>query len=176
MRSAIIGFVLGAALLQMQAALPSVWDILLLITVALFLALATTLISRGYLKNSVVLASGVAAGFLWASLFAHHHLARELPREWEGRDVTVIGTIDSLPYQFEQGVRFNFAVERVLDSDGAAPVVPPKLSLSWYSGFHGEVGQAVGAVEPGARWQLTVRLQRPHGNANPDIRASNTII
>jgi competence protein ComEC len=32
--------------------------------------------------------------------------------------------------------------------------------------------QAVGNVQPGERWQLTVRLRRPHGNANPHVRAS----
>ena len=52
--------------------------------------------------------------------------------------MTVVGTIDSLPYRFDQGVRFNFAVERASTSDGALDVVPPKLALSWYTGFFGD--------------------------------------
>ena len=60
-------------------------------------------------------------------------------------------------------MRFNFAVERVI---GAPMAVPPRVSLAWYAGFRDAV-QPVGAVQPGERWQLTVRLQRPHGNANP---------
>jgi competence protein ComEC len=44
--------------------------------------------------------------------------------------------------------------------------VPPHVALSWYAGRYG-ARQAVGDVQPGQRWQLTVRLQRPHGNANP---------
>jgi len=106
-------------------------------------------------------------GFAWAGLFAQHYLAQELPKEWEGRDVTVVGVVDSLPYHFEQGVRFNIAVERIIGSDDAIPVLPRRLALSWYSAFRMDELQAVGKVQPGERWQLTVRLRRPHGNANP---------
>lgn len=56
----------------------------------------------------------------------------------------------------------------------AASGLPPKIALSWYAapaaaglGADGVPG-VVSAVEPGERWQLTVRLQKPHGNANPD--------
>ena len=45
--------------------------------------------------------------------------------------------------------------------------VPSRLALSWYSAFRPEEIQATGDVQPGERWQLTVRLRRPHGNANP---------
>jgi hypothetical protein len=41
--------------------------------------------------------------------------------------------------------------------------VPPRVALSWYAGFRGEM-VAVGDVQPGERWEFTVRLQRPHGN------------
>ncbi|MEG1563474.1 MAG: ComEC/Rec2 family competence protein, partial [Bacteroides sp.] len=71
-------------------------------------------------------------------------------------------TIASLPYRFEQGVRFNFAVEKAFGAK-----VPPLIALSWYAGFRDEVTNEVGDVQPGERWRLTVRLQRPHGNANP---------
>jgi competence protein ComEC len=111
------------------------------------------------------LLAGAAAGFLWAAWLAHRALAPQLAAEDEGRDFTVIGTIDNLPYRFAQGVRFNFAVERVLDAPGR---VPPRIAVSWYSGYRGETARAaeVGDVQPGERWRLTVRLQRPHGNAN----------
>lgn len=104
---------------------------------------------------------------MWAAVVAHHYLSQELPKEWEDRDVTVIGTIDSLPFRFERGVRFNFYVERAFATDGTVPNVPSKLALSWYSGFHDDEAQVVGDLQPGERWQMTVRLRRPHGNANP---------
>jgi competence protein ComEC len=47
------------------------------------------------------------------------------------------------------------------------PIVPERLALSWYSAFRENETQAVAKVGPGERWQLTVRLRRPHGNANP---------
>ncbi|MDB5934812.1 MAG: internalization-related competence protein ComEC/Rec2 [Massilia sp.] len=115
---------------------------------------------RGPLRAA---AAGALLGFCWGALLAHVALAPQLAREDEGRDVTLAGTIDSLPYRFEQGVRFNFAVERVV---GTSMTVPPRVSLAWYAGFR-DAARQVGAVQPGERWQLTVRLQRPHGNANP---------
>jgi competence protein ComEC len=147
MRLAILGFVGGASVLQMQASLPGP-GVLSGCLLALLLVLA---MRRSYAR---VLA-GTLAGFCWAALIAHLALRHELDPANEGRDITVIGTIDSLPYQFEQGARFNFKVEHSI-GDFAAP---PRVALAWY-------GEAVD-VQPGQRWQLAVRLQRPHGNANP---------
>ncbi len=167
MRSAILGFAVGISWLQVQAALPSWPFVALLIVLAVMLALGARAARRPRFSVPLRFACAAIFGFVWAALFAHSYLFQELPKEWEGRDVTVIGTIDNLPNRFEQGVRFNFAVERVLPIGGELPVVPPKLALSWYSAFRADELQAVGDVQPGERWQLTVRLKRPHGNANP---------
>lgn len=167
MRSTIIGFVAGAALLQYQAGLPTPYLLAALLVVALMLVLLARLQRQPAIRMAIRLSSGVAIGFAWAGLFAQAYLAQELPKEWEGRDVTVIGTIDSLPYYFEQGVRFNLAVERVLEQGEDIPDIPTRLALSWYSAFRTDELQAVGKVQPGERWRLTVRLRRPHGNANP---------
>lgn len=183
MRLAIIGFAAGAAFLQMQTVLPVVsamsWAAGLSIV---WLALRQTLVKRrlpvhGALRYRLVrgahaLLVGAIVGFYWAAWLAHLALSSQLASADEGRDFTVIGTIDNLPYRFAQGVRFNFAVERVLDGRGGVqttmpgpPPVPPRIALSWYAGFRDQITQ-VGNVQPGERWQLTVRLQRPHGNAN----------
>ena len=169
MRSVIIGLVAGIGWLQCQASLPAQTTLWLLAVIVAGLTVAVrlpVLRSRTALKLPLLVALGVSFGILWAALFAHYYLADELPKEMEGSDVTIIGTIDSLPYRFEQGVRFQFAVERVV-GEGGDKHIPPKLALSWYSAFRAEEMQAVGDVKPGERWQLTVRLQRPHGNANP---------
>jgi competence protein ComEC len=171
MRSAIIGFVIGICLLQMQATLLSsslIWLLIAIVSsLGLLLWFVPVLSRYPFAKFSAIACCGALAGFVWATVFAQHYLVQELPKEWEGRDVTVVGTIDSLPYRFDQGVRFNFVVEHVLPINGQIPIIPPKISLSWYSSFRGEETQTVGDVQPGERWQLTVRLQRPHGNANP---------
>ncbi|MQA41681.1 DNA internalization-related competence protein ComEC/Rec2 [Rugamonas aquatica] len=179
MRAVTIGFAAGAAWLQTQALLPSMPAG---VAAAILLA-AWMLLWHGWLQRRVrgmgicsavpivaalrcatSLLAGAAIGFFWAAWLAHRALAPQLAAADEGRDFTLIGTIDNLPYRFDQGVRFNFAVERVM---GAAPgAVPPHISLAWYAGFRNEVTE-VGDVQPGERWQLTVRLQRPHGNANP---------
>ena len=156
MRCAILGFVGGAAYLQTLGALPghaALWSCA---------ALAIVLL-RAARRPVAAAGSGALLGFCWAALIASIALTPQLAKDDEGRDVTLIGTIDSLPTRFEQGVRFHFAVEHVLK---ATMVVPPRVSLAWYAGLRDTV-QQVGAVQPGERWQLTVRLQRPHGNANP---------
>jgi competence protein ComEC len=157
MRSAILGFVGGAAWLQTCAALPGYDGMFGCAAAAILLAFFL----RGVLRAACL---GALAGFAWAALCAHLALAPQLAKGDEGRDITLVGTIDNLPNRFEQGVRFNFAVEKVLAP--AAILVPPRVALSWYGGAH-EHSRERGEVRPGERWQLTVRLQRPHGNANP---------
>jgi len=171
MRSLVIGFVAGAALLQVQASLPPVIWLLILLALALIASFGVRRLQHPVLRVTLLASAGTALGFAWAGIIAQHTLSVELPKEWEGRDVTLVGTIDSLPYYFEQGARFNFAVERVVAADvedgEALPHVPGRLALSWYSAFRADDMQAVGKVQPGERWQLTARLRRPHGNANP---------
>ena len=165
MRSSVIAFVLGVAVLQTMPALPSTVTAFLLFCSACLLAAAACRMR----SRARIVIRGVSAyllGFLWAGALASYHLSQELPKEWEGRDITLIGTIDSLPIAFQQGVRFNFAVERVLAQDGMTPTVPGRLALSWYSAFNRDELQSVPQVQPGERWQLTVRLRRPQGNAN----------
>jgi competence protein ComEC len=167
MRSGVIGFVIGVWLLQIQSALPS-WSVIgLLGGLGIAAAMAGLLSARIFLRLPLFVTCGVLAGFAWAASIAQHHLVQELPSEWEGRDVTIVGTIDSLPFHFERGVRFNFDVEKATSEGGELTVIPRRLALSWYSAFHADEMQAVGKVRPGERWQLTVRLKRPHGNANP---------
>jgi competence protein ComEC len=183
MRIAIIGFTAGAAFLQTQAVLPVVLVIAWAAgIVSIWLALWQIVVKCKFpgdggrrshtLRAMHALLIGAIVGFYWAAWLAHGALSSQLASADEGRDFTVIGTVDNLPYRFAQGVRFNFAVERVLDARSGArttmpgpPPVPPRIALSWYAGFRDQITQ-IGNVQPGERWQLTVRLQRPHGNAN----------
>jgi competence protein ComEC len=152
MRSTILGFVAGAAFLQTRAALPDAWQIGACLAVALALLFAV----RGTMRAA---AAGTLAGFAWAAILAHLALAPQLEKADEGRDIELVGTVAKLPHDFGQGVRFQFAVEQVPTQQAT---VPPLLALSWYRGE----GQSL-QLHPGERWRLTVRLQRPHGNANP---------
>jgi len=154
MTLAAFAFAAGAALLQLQAALPpSGWGWLLLVLPAIAL-----------IEKRSLVPVALALGFLWASTCAHWRMADWLAPELEGRDLRVVGVVSSLPALGERGVRFEFDVE---SAEGER--LPKKLQLSWYRSPFAEDAPALlaGAVHPGERWLLTVRLRRPHGLVNP---------
>jgi len=166
MRGALLGFVAGAALLQQQAALPSRFLLVALLCAALGSLAAAGRMTDARLGVAVRALCGVLAGFAWAGLFAHACLTRALPPQAEGTDIVLVGTVDNLPYRFERGVRFHFTVESV-DGEPLPERFPQRVALSWYASYGAEPVQPLPEVQPGERWRLTVRLRRPHGNANP---------
>ncbi|MYM39848.1 DNA internalization-related competence protein ComEC/Rec2 [Pseudoduganella sp. CY13W] len=169
MRLASLSFVGGAVWLQQQASLPA-WRelaqaIAVLAGIALLLRCCPSRMGlHRVVRHLLLLCCAVVAGFFWAAMQAQMALALALQRQDEGRDLHVSGLIDSLPYRTEQGVRFNFRIERVLS--GTVNSVPQHISLGWYHGLYG-VSSLVPDLKAGQRWEFTVRLQRPHGNANP---------
>ncbi len=154
MRCAILSFLAGVCWLQTRAELPS--------PIHLACALALALVLGALRKHAATLLAAAILGATWSAWLAHVALADTLPREQEGRDVTVVGTVDSLPHEFDGGSRFTLRVERVLTPQAT---VPPRIAISWYGQL--AATDAESPVQPGERWQLVVRLQRPHGNANP---------
>jgi competence protein ComEC len=163
MRTFTLGFVTGATALQSAAALPSTRAMAASMAAGLLLLACTRAIRPPAARIVLLAVAGLLSGYTWAAYVAQTTLATTLDARDEGRDVRIVGIVATLPYRFNEGVRFDFHVERTLD---AGVRVPPHIVLSWYAGMHG-AHQAVGDVQPGQRWQLTVRLQRPHGNANP---------
>src|SRR5512134_1953085 len=166
MRLSILCFVAGVWWLQQQPALPDAawgWAVaaLGLAAAALRPADAAWRLARTALVN----AGCLALGFSWAAWYAQLRLADALPAEWEGRDIALVGVVATLPQAHERGARFEFDVERVL-TPGAQ--VPERIVLSWW-GSPALEGEPAGYPELGAgeRWQLTVRLKRPRGTANP---------
>jgi competence protein ComEC len=140
---AALAWAAGAALLQLQAALPP------LALAWIVLALAAAALRWKMLRVPAAL----AAGFFWAAACAEWRMSDWLSAELEGRDIAVVGVVSGLPATGERGVRFDFDVE------SADVRVPRKILLSWYDND--------AAVHPGERWRLTVRLHRPHGLVNP---------
>jgi len=163
-------FVLGAWALQQLPALPQLaWALVILplAFAAFFSRLSFAWYSRALYQLSLTLLA-FALGFFWAAGFAQIRLADHLPAEWERKDIQIVGVVASMPQPNERGMRFEFDVEQVL-TPGA--VVPGHLSLSHYvNGFAGQQsGQPLdhAIYRAGQRWQLTVRLKRPHGSLNP---------
>jgi competence protein ComEC len=175
MRCLLLAFALGILALQQQADLPSaarvVW-IALPLAIALLFHTASVRERTGWRRSAArygaLLSAAVAiglGGFFYAAWRAEARLADELPRAWEGRDIEVVGVIADLPQPGERGARFALAVERVLTPEA---IVPSRLSLGWYGSWRGErAGQDIPELRGGERWDLTVRLKRPHGTVNP---------
>ncbi|MDP2962146.1 MAG: ComEC/Rec2 family competence protein, partial [Sulfurimicrobium sp.] len=167
MRLNILAFAVGIWLLQQQSTLPALfWAGLLLPFPLLIYGLRRTSGWQGRgLRQISSKVLWLAAGFFWAALFAQVRLADALPERWEGQDIQVSGVISSLPVSNERGLRFEFDVEQVI-TPGAR--VPERIQLSWFEGGFGRPAvYPVPALHPGERWELTVRVKRPHGNANP---------
>src|ERR1700677_5103644 len=164
MRSAIAGFALGILLLQQQPALMS-WSALTAWAVVAILCLVISCKFKNAVLWSVIrIFAAAVLGWCWASLIALHGLAQQLSPALEERDITVVGVITSLPAQADYGQRFQFGIERVVSHAIRLEQLPKKVLLSWYA-VNPEANLI--AVQPGERWQLNIRLRRPHGLANP---------
>ncbi|HXE40754.1 MAG TPA: DNA internalization-related competence protein ComEC/Rec2, partial [Azonexus sp.] len=162
MRLNILAFATGVLLLQMQPELPVAW----LWAVAGGALLLPRLRWSGWLTRWLAILACCALGFAWAGWRAEIRLADQLPAAWEGQDVEVVGVVAGLAQDFSNGTRFEFFRETTLTP---AAVVPERLMLSWYQGRRdGEAFERL-PVRPGERWRFTVRLKRPHGNANPGV-------
>ncbi|WP_395706064.1 ComEC/Rec2 family competence protein [Casimicrobium huifangae] len=155
----------AVGLAQLVPELPPRWVSVVTLSGASLLAIAL-LFRKSQTPLLVALILAIAIGASYTCLRAELRMASELPREWEGRDVELIGVIDELPQADQQGVRFAFAVERVLTPTA---VVPPRVALGWYKATVRELqSEPLPTLHAGERWQLTVRLKRPHGYANPN--------
>ncbi|MDP2785057.1 MAG: DNA internalization-related competence protein ComEC/Rec2 [Sulfurimicrobium sp.] len=163
----ILAFAVGVWLLQQQAFLPGLFWLWLLLPLSLLLYGLQHRTSRPlrWLRRILRMTLWFGVGFFWAAFFAQMRLADALPKNWEGRDIQVTGVISSLPVANARGPRFEFDVERVV-TPGAR--VPAHIQLSWFDGGFGKpAAYPIPDLHPGERWELTLRLKRPHGNANP---------
>ena len=169
MRAAILAFLLGVCLLQTQAQLPTYSASLGLLLLASASLLLRRLAHQRFLRVVGLLVCAASSGFLWAALLAQQSLSRALPAAMEGQDITVVGSISKLPQFFERGVRFEFTIEQIIASAEQAnanvwtKAKGTQLALSWYA----DEGSNPPMLKAGERWQLRLRLQKPHGNANP---------
>ncbi|MFM9912200.1 MAG: DNA internalization-related competence protein ComEC/Rec2 [Methylophilaceae bacterium] len=157
MIAALLALVLGCWLLQLQAALPNLWwGLSLLILVAVIF----TFRRHQVLLRFCIPIFALAAGFFWATFIAQTRLNDALSPELESQNIEVIGVVANLPQHQERGLRFVFDVEQTLTPQAK---VPQKISLTAYQFAHGQTPN----FHAGERWQLTVRLKRPHGTYNP---------
>jgi competence protein ComEC len=188
MRTALIGFAFGVAMLQQRSALPEPGEWIAL--AALFAVMAGIAVSvRGDrfrrqgsaravgsrrpspwamratpIAVPVALAAAAAvAGYSYAAMRAQWRLGEVLPLAWESRELTLEGYIRGLPVGDRGSVRFTFAVDvgEVQRRTGIERF-PSIVQLSW----NARGGACPPHLMPGDRWRLVVRLKRAHGHAN----------
>lgn len=158
MRSRMIAFSGGVMLILLLPQLPNISHQVILALVAALLAVAMCA------HWSACLAA-VCAGFLWSLGFAQWHAERVLPEQLEGQDLWLVGKVISLPEYQERSVQFVFEVDKSCASllpdncDWTRGIFNPRrILLSSYNDA---------PIETGQRWMWRVRLNRPHGFANP---------
>lgn len=111
-------------------------------------------------------------GIVWASSFALWRLSDALPMAWERQEVEIVGVVADVPEVNHTRERFRFDVERVLTPDA---IIPTHIGLNLYKNTYSYNGdhyvnneQAIEQqFNAGERWQLSVKLKRPHGTLNP---------
>ena len=101
MTLAALAFAAGAAALQLQAHLPAV----------AWVALVVPCFAGLYWRPKLAPLFTFTLGFLWAAGLAHPRMADWLAPELEGRDLDVVGVVTSLPAVGARAVRFEFEVE-----------------------------------------------------------------
>jgi competence protein ComEC len=187
-----LAWLAGLAWQLQQARLwPVVWYGGLAVACGLWLLTAIAWRRARVLAACLLAAAGLAVAM--AGLRADARLAERLAPALEGRNLLVTGVVANLPQRGPSGLRFLFEVDRAEWQDvapgrvgvgvgvgvggsapgvaaGAAPVLPPLLSLGWYNNFSDEVAldDPRNSLQAGQRWRLPLRLKQPHGTLNPD--------
>ncbi|HEV2540349.1 MAG TPA: DNA internalization-related competence protein ComEC/Rec2 [Frateuria sp.] len=144
-----IALLLGVLAVQWLPALPpATWGVLP--------GLVALLASRRWpLLGMPAIALLGAAWAIWRGALA---LELRLPRELEGRDFDVVGTVVELPLARSDATRFVLDAEHAM-LDGKTVPLHGHVRLSWYD--------EAPAVPACSQWQLHVRLRRPRGLIDP---------
>ncbi|WP_418315269.1 DNA internalization-related competence protein ComEC/Rec2 [Piscinibacter sakaiensis] len=135
---------------------------------ALLLAVAVSAAGLQRFAAALLLLGAGLLGWAGPGLVAERRIAERLPAALEATDLVVTGVVADLPHAGANGLRFAFDVERAL-RDVSVVRIPPRLIVGWYVGreIDASLSPAQRSLRAGQRWQLTLRLRRPHGNMNP---------
>lgn len=96
-----------------------------------------------------------AIGFCFALAYTHWITLWSLPSELEGKKLLITGYVTSIPVTKTHYTSFEFKTSSIANTK-----IATKLKLNWY-------GQYTEKLYAGDKWQLLVRLKRPHGTLNP---------
>lgn len=159
-----LAWLAGTAAQLQQAAL---WPVRAYATLAVLslLALGVCIASRrAPLARALLAVAAVAAlAFAQAGWRGAQRVADTLPPALEGVDLLVQGRVAGLPQVDEQGLHFLFEPDTAT-AQGREVRLPARLWLSWTR----DAGAAAPPARGGERWQLPLKLKRPHGALNPE--------
>ena len=140
----------GGSLVHLLPALPgTAFDVLL----ALLAALLWLRFPRWRVVAVLLLAVA------WTAWRAAQVMDARLPRDMEGSDFDVIGTVAGLPDRRAEATTFDF-VPSEARLDGLPQNLRGHIRIAWY-------GAPADAPLPCERWQLRVRLRRPRSMLDP---------
>ena len=164
----LLAWVGGVALQLQQPALWSGARYAAIAAVALAIAAAGWRHRRRAFVAAGLAASVLAIAFSVTGLRAAARMAEVLATELEGQTLLVTGVVATLPQVGPSGTRFLFETESAQWRGEPVPL-PPLLSLGWYRQWHDEspLDDPRAELRAGQRWQLPLRLKRPHGDMNP---------
>ncbi len=155
MRCAILVFCAGIVSAVFATDVPLSLSIILGFTllVGALLFLTVMLGSHRHVQRSLALLVIFLLGLDWHLLWASAGLGERLPRELEGVTFEVEGVVVGLPERSPIAQQFQFQILR-----SPSGFHPRKVTLSYYGDT---------PIVTGQYWRLAVRLNRPHGFANP---------
>ncbi len=104
-----------------------------------------------------VLALVACCGYLNAASSAHQGLRERWPGALHGSQLTVDGTVASMPVS--AGDSLSFLIDQVHPLAPAPHAVPRRIQVSWF--------RSARVPQPGERWRLDLRLRAPGGQLNP---------
>jgi len=139
-----ISFAFACVLFLQLKELPSIYWLWLALPACFFLKL----------KYTHYLAITLLAG-LWTLFHAHLIINDRLSNEIAGKEITIRGTISSVPEQQQRRIRFEFKPD-----SSSQYALPKKVRLNWYQPLPND-------LHAGEQWQLTVKLKPVRGMINP---------
>jgi len=153
MRSWMIAFSLGILVVAWFPMLPPPWSLVLVVLINAT-SLCYSLHKQFFLPTQIAI-TGLCfvLGITWHCYWANTILQQHLPMALQGQDLAITGSVVSIPQRRDRYQQFKFYI------DGGETDFTERLVLLNYYGER--------SISPGQRWQFVVRLNKPHGFANP---------
>jgi DNA internalization-related competence protein ComEC/Rec2 len=148
-----LAFLTGILVLQSFSILPAIWWVYGLV-------IAVGLLSYIFRKAGVWIKLPLVCvlGFSWCLWYAHAQTKWFIPYDLEGKTVSVVGYVASIPEYSVSGSSFLFSL-RKFQSGSFVQSARGLVSLNFRD--------QTKSWRVGDKWLLTVRLKKPYGTLNP---------